>query len=114
MVFITEVREETKLGPTVVYSAPVSVEDAVDDAIHIIDLYKRTCSNVILDTSSVYNMTMQLLTFNKSGKFINYDSEFQSKLQSFLNQKLIAKITIHRIKLWKSKLSHEYKVIELH
>ena len=42
MVFITEVREETKLGPTVVYSAPVSAEDVVDDVIHIIDLYKRT------------------------------------------------------------------------
>ena len=37
MVFIMEVREETKLGPTVVYSAPVSVEDAVDDVIHTIE-----------------------------------------------------------------------------
>ena len=42
MVFITEVREETKLGPTVVYSAPVSVEDAVDDVIHIIEKSLQT------------------------------------------------------------------------
>ena len=42
MVFTTDFKEETKLGPTVVYSAPVSIEDVIDDVIHIIDLYKRT------------------------------------------------------------------------
>ena len=78
MVFITDVKEDTKLGPTVVYSALVSVEDVIDDVIHIIEksLQTVTCLNIILDTSSVYNMTMQLLTFHTSGKFINYDSEF--------------------------------------
>ena len=76
MVFITEVREETKLGPTVVYSAPVSVEDAVDDVIHIIEKYKRTCLYIMLYTSSVYNMTMQPLTFNTSAEFVNCNSDF--------------------------------------
>ena len=42
MVFTSDVKEETRLGPTVINSAPVSIEDVIDDVIHIIDLYKRT------------------------------------------------------------------------
>ena len=42
MVFITDVKEETKLGPTVVYYALVSLEDVIDDAIHIIEKSLQT------------------------------------------------------------------------
>ena len=42
MVFITDVKEESKLGPKVVYSALVSVEDFIDDAIHIIEKSLQT------------------------------------------------------------------------
>ena len=42
MVFITDVKEETKLGPTVVHYAVVSVEDVIDDAIQIIEKSLQT------------------------------------------------------------------------
>ena len=42
MVFITDVQEETKLGPTVVYSALVRFEDVIDDVIHIIEKSLQT------------------------------------------------------------------------
>ena len=42
MVLITDVKEETKLGPTVVSSALVRVEDVIDDVIHIIEKSLQT------------------------------------------------------------------------
>lgn len=42
MVFITDVKEETKFGPTVVHSALVRAEDVIDDVIHIIETSLQT------------------------------------------------------------------------
>ena len=42
MVSITDVKEETKLGPTVVYYALVSFEEVIGDVIHIIEKYLQT------------------------------------------------------------------------
>ena len=76
MASITDVKEETKLGPTVVYYALVNFEEVIGDVIHIIEKSLQThLLNIILDRSSVNNTTMQLLIFNTSGRFINYDRD---------------------------------------
>ena len=76
MVFTTDVKEETQLGPTVVYSALGFVID-VNHIVNVIDvnvlevieqLYKCTFLYIILNRLNAYNMLMKLLTYNTSGK----------------------------------------------
>ena len=66
MVFTTDVKEETQLGPTVVYSALGEVI-VVNHIVNVIDvnvvdviekLYKCTCLYIIPNRLSVYNILM--------------------------------------------------------
>lgn len=66
------------------YSALVNTRYVVIDVINLIHpllsllfekLYRHTCLYIILNTSSVYNMTMQLLTHDTSGKYSNLETE---------------------------------------
>ena len=70
MVFTTDVKEETELGPTVVYSALDDVNNVNPQrSINVIEKALQTHLLIYHPNKlSVYNMIMQFLTYNMSGK----------------------------------------------
>ena len=84
MVFTTDVKEETYLGPTVVYSALANIRNEVDEVIVInvinvmdaIDVIEKALQMHLLIYHPLHVKCLQYdnatsITYNKSGKYCN-------------------------------------------